>query len=212
MQPAGILLSPKLLRGLARSLKAKIYNRMSWLRVLAASPESVNIGWNAILLGNLIFEEKVTIHNFAYLHAGLIDTTAEYIKIGSASTILPLAQIHSWGGYVEIGKMCSINANTILYGTGGIRVGNMVRIAAHTVIVASSHRFDSIDIPIKEQGITAKGITIEDDVWIGAGCCILDGVTIGQGAIIAAGAVVNKDVAPYSIVGGVPAKVIRNRS
>jgi acetyltransferase-like isoleucine patch superfamily enzyme len=98
-----------------------------------------------------------------------------------------------------------------LYGTGGIRVGNYVRIAAHNVIVASSHQYGSTEIPIKQQGFSAKGIVIEDDVWIGAGCRILDGVRIGRGAIIAAGAVITKDVEPFDIVGGVPAKVIRNR-
>ncbi|HID52295.1 MAG TPA: acyltransferase, partial [Anaerolineae bacterium] len=63
--------------------------------------------------------------------------------------------------------------------------------------------------PFTEQGITAQGIVIEDDVWLGAGAIITDGVRVGQGAVVAAGAVVTKDVAPYTVVGGVPARVIK---
>ncbi len=98
-----------------------------------------------------------------------------------------------------------------VYGQGGVKIGNYVRITAHTIIVAPQHIFKRRDIPICEQGIESKGIIIEDDVWIGAHCTILDGVKIGKGAIIAAGAVVTKDVAPYSTVGGVPAKLIKVR-
>jgi len=77
--------------------------------------------------------------------------------------------------------------------------------------VPSNHNFDDLEMPINQQGETKKGISIADNVWIGAGCRILDGVKIGTGAIVASGAVVNKDVPDYAIVGGVPAKLIRMR-
>ncbi|MBL8080160.1 MAG: acyltransferase [Anaerolineales bacterium] len=99
----------------------------------------------------------------------------------------------------------------MLYGTGGVTIGNNVRIATNTIIVASMHKFERIDIPIYLQGHEARGIVIGNDVWIGAGCRILDGVTIGDGSILAAGAVINKDTPPYVIVGGVPARIIRER-
>jgi acetyltransferase-like isoleucine patch superfamily enzyme len=209
--PVGILLSPKLLNRLVRSWKNQLAGRLSWLRVASTAPPTAVLGWQATLLGRILVGEYVTIHDFAYLQAGSTNPVTEYIKIGSSSIIMPMAQVHSWGGFVEIGQESSVNAYTVLYGTGGIRVGNYVRIAAHNVIVASSHQYGSTEIPIKQQGFTAKGIVIEDDVWIGAGCRILDGVRIGRGAIIAAGAVITKDVEPFDIVGGVPAKVIRNR-
>jgi acetyltransferase-like isoleucine patch superfamily enzyme len=60
-----------------------------------------------------------------------------------------------------------------------------------------------------EQGITAEGIVIEDDVWIGSGAVITDGVRVGKGAVVAAGAVVTRDVPPHTVVGGVPARVLR---
>jgi acetyltransferase-like isoleucine patch superfamily enzyme len=92
-----------------------------------------------------------------------------------------------------------------------LKIGDGVRIGAGTVIIPSNHVFSDPDVPIYLQGSAGTGICIEDDVWIGANCTILDGVHIGQGSVIAAGAVVNKDVAPYSVVGGVPARLIKKR-
>jgi acetyltransferase-like isoleucine patch superfamily enzyme len=72
--------------------------------------------------------------------------------------------------------------------------------------------YDDPDVPIMDQGRTAKGLTVGDNVWIGAGAKILDGVTVGEGVIVAAGAVVNRSFADKSIVGGVPAKLIGERT
>ena len=69
--------------------------------------------------------------------------------------------------------------------------------------------FDDPSRPFVHQGITAEGIVIEDDVWLGAGAVITDGVRVGRGAVVAAGAVVTKDVSPHTVVGGVPAKLIK---
>jgi acetyltransferase-like isoleucine patch superfamily enzyme len=78
-----------------------------------------------------------------------------------------------------------------------------------TQIIAVNHVFDDPGRPFVEQGITAKGITIEDDVWLGSACVVTDGVRIGRGSVIAAGAVVTDDVPPHTVVAGVPARVIR---
>ncbi len=134
------------------------------------------------------------------------------ITIGKDTHLLYGVLIMTYGGNIEIGERCSINPYSILYGHGNLKIGNDVLIAAHTIIIPANHVFDNVEKPINIQGISAKGITIEDNVWIGAGCKILDGVTIGKGAIIAAGAVVNKNVPPYTIVGGVPAKELKKRN
>jgi acetyltransferase-like isoleucine patch superfamily enzyme len=119
--------------------------------------------------------------------------------------------IMSYGGDIEIGNDCSINPFRVLYGHGGLKVGNSVRIASHTVIVPGNHTFENLNIPIRCQPETRLGIIIEDDVWIGAGCKILDGVRIGRGCVIGAGSVVTSNLEEYSIAVGVPARVIRNR-
>jgi acetyltransferase-like isoleucine patch superfamily enzyme len=76
-------------------------------------------------------------------------------------------------------------------------------------MLAVNHIFEDSSRPFVDQGITAQGITVEDDVWIGSGAIVTDGVTIGQGAVVAAGAVVTRDVPPRTVVAGSPARVIR---
>jgi len=97
----------------------------------------------------------------------------------------------------------------VLRGQGGITIGDRVYTAPLVQMLAVNHIFDDPRRPMVEQGITAEGIVIGNDVWIGAGAIITDGVKIGEGAVVAAGAVVTKDVPAHTVVGGVPAKVLK---
>ena len=134
------------------------------------------------------------------------------INVGKNSELLNGVLIMTYGGKISIGESCSINPYTILYGHGGLSIGNNVLIAGHCLIIPANHIISDTSLTINKQGLTKKGIVIEDDVWIGAGCRILDGVHIGKGSVIAAGAVVNKNIPSYSVVGGVPAKIIKFRN
>lgn len=154
------------------------------------------------------FGQNVFISDFCRLFAG---TEPKSIDIGANTFIHEFCILRAFRGFIRIGNDCSLNPYCILMGDGGITIGNDVRIAAHTVIVAAQHRFDRIDVPIHHQGVSSKGIEIGDDVWIGANCTILDGVKVSKGAIVGAGAVVTKDVPPYAVVGGIPARVIGMR-
>jgi acetyltransferase-like isoleucine patch superfamily enzyme len=140
-----------------------------------------------------------------------LDADNGQITIGERCWIHPGVLILAYGGSILMGDDCTVNPYSVLYGHGGLKIGNGVRIAAHCVIVPSNHVHENLDIPIFKQGLTKKGIFIEDDVWIGAHVTILDGVQIGRSSIIAAGSVVNKDVLPFSIIGGVPGKIIKSR-
>lgn len=111
----------------------------------------------------------------------------------------------SLGDNVSIHPMCYIEA------LGGLSVGNDVSIAHGTTIMTTDHNYKGTDVPIKDQGIIEKSVKIEDNVWIGAKATILGGNTVETGSIVAAGAVVTKNVPAYSIVGGVPARIIGAR-
>jgi acetyltransferase-like isoleucine patch superfamily enzyme len=92
-------------------------------------------------------------------------------------------------------------------------IGNYVLIAQRVAILSVTHHFDSVIVPIRLQGSTQSSpVIIADDVWIGRNAIVMPGLIIGKGAVIAAGAVVTKDVPPYAIVGGVPAKIIKFRN
>ncbi|WP_240332076.1 acyltransferase [Sulfurospirillum tamanense] len=135
----------------------------------------------------------------------------KYIKIGKNTIVREYAYIRLYGGSVEIGEDCSINPFCVIYGHGGLFIGNNVRIAAHCTIIPANHIYKDPNKPISQQGETRLGIKIHDDVWIGTGVRILDGVEIGEGSVVAAGSVVVKSIPPYSVVAGVPAKIIKKR-
>ena len=134
------------------------------------------------------------------------------IKIGANNEFLPGVILMTYGGKIQIGDYCSINPYTIIYGHGeGTTIGNNVLIAGHCMIIPANHIYSNKDLNINCQGISSKGIAIEDDVWIGGGCKILDGVRIGEGSIVAAGSIVTTSIPKYSVYAGVPAKFIKFR-
>lgn len=112
---------------------------------------------------------------------------------------------------LTIGNHVSIHPFCYLECIGGVSIGNDVSIAEGTSIISFEHKYTDLTVPIKNQGIWKKAISIDDDVWIGAKSTILSGMRIEKGAIVAAGAVVTKNVEAFSIVAGVPAKKIKNR-
>jgi acetyltransferase-like isoleucine patch superfamily enzyme len=131
-------------------------------------------------------------------------------KWGEKVIIFPAANIFepqnlTVGTGVSIHQLCYIDA------TGGIDIGDNVMISHGVTILSSTHNTIETNIPMKLQGTSNSSVTVCNDVWIGAKATILLGVNVGCGAIVAAGAVVNHDVEPYSVVGGVPARVIKSR-
>ena len=120
-----------------------------------------------------------------------------------------------YGVYVEAGSDIIIGDDThfapfcVLYGP--LRIGNKCAFAAHCTFASVGHGYAEHDVPMIEQPTTAQEIVIEDNVWIGANATVIGGVRIGTGSIIGSGAVVTKDVAPFSVMGGVPARFIKQR-
>jgi len=114
------------------------------------------------------------------------------------------------GRDIEIGDYSGLGINCRV--SGPLKIGKYVMMGPDVMIYTANHEICNLEIPMLLQGETPKeAVTIEDDVWIGARSIILPGVTINKGAVVAAGAVVTKDVEPYTIVGGNPARVIKRR-
>lgn len=135
--------------------------------------------------------------------------TGMFARAGQHITVEHGADIGT-GSQTEIGDYSGIGVNCTA--RGPLTIGKYVMMAPDVVILSSNHEFSDTEQPMKFQGYRApERVVIEDDVWIGTRAIILPGRRIGTGAIVAAGAVVTKDVPPYAIVGGNPARVIRSR-
>jgi acetyltransferase-like isoleucine patch superfamily enzyme/GT2 family glycosyltransferase len=126
------------------------------------------------------------------------------MKIGEGSSIHMRVFINR--NNIKIGSSSSINRNCYLDGRGGLSIGDNVSISPDVKFITADHDIDSVDFKYRE-----RSIIINDYVWIGTGAIILPGVKIGKGAVVAAGSLVNKDVSEYEVVGGVPAKKIKDR-
>lgn len=151
--------------------------------------------------------DRVMLEQFA----GLSVVPGGAIYIGDDCELRCFCRLEAHDGQLRVGARTSVNSFTLLSGFGGLTIGSDVRIGSHCVVLSSSHRFASIAMTIREQGVEPSRTVIEDDVWLGTGCTVMGGVTIGHGAIIGAGAVVTKDVPPWSIATGVPARVSGSR-
>lgn len=157
---------------------------------------------------NIALGSNVVIEKYTRLIAN--GDSAE-ISIGDNTYMQSYVLLKTNGGKIKIGKDCTINDYSVLYGHGGLIIGNDVHISTHVIIVPMNHIYKNPNISISKQGESKKGVIIEDDVWIGVNAVILDGVRIGKGCVVGAGAVVTKSIPPFSVVAGVPAKVIKKR-
>jgi acetyltransferase-like isoleucine patch superfamily enzyme len=174
-------------------------------------------GWVAIennvrlrFASNIKLGDGVYLDQGSYLHA-----CPNGIDIGANSLVMHGAVLHVYNfrnlpnAGIKIGENSLIGEYTVIRGQGGVVIGDRVFTSPFTQIIAVNHVFDDPTRSFVDQGITAVGIVIEDDVWLGSGAVITDGVRIGKGAVVAAGAVVTKDVEPHTVVAGVPARVIK---
>jgi acetyltransferase-like isoleucine patch superfamily enzyme len=174
-------------------------------------------GWAAIEDGaRLRFANHIRLGHGAYLDQGVyLHACPNGIEIGPGTLVMHGAVLHVYNfrgiphSGIRVGRDSLIGEYTVIRGQGGVTVGDRVYTSPLVQVLAVNHVFDDPARPFVEQGITAQGIAIEDDVWIGAGAIVSDGVRVGRGAVIAAGAVVTQDVPPHTVVAGVPARVIR---
>lgn len=183
------------------------YRTILKMQGLAAIERNVRLRFaNHIRLGHGAYlDENV------YIHA----CPPGGVTIGERSIVMHGAILHVYNfrglphSGIEIGCDSLVGEYTVIRGQGGVKIGNRVYTSPMTQLIAVNHVFDDPQKPFVDQGITAQGIVVEDDVWLGAAAIVTDGVRIGRGAVVAAGAVVAQDVPPHTVVGGVPARVLR---
>lgn len=112
---------------------------------------------------------------------------------------------------VKIGSDVTINVGCRLDGNGGLDIGDFSMLGTNVTVLTAGHKFDNVNLPMKSQGNWTKKTKIGCDVWLGNNAVIMPGVVLGDGAIVGANSVVTKDVKPFNIVAGSPAKVIKIR-
>ena len=134
------------------------------------------------------------------------------VSIGAYSRIVVSTSLNHLGEYIKIGNNVGISEFAYLGGGGGLEIGDNCIVGQYLSCHPENHNHQNLDIPIRLQGVERKGIKIGDNCWIGSKVTVLDGVTIGSGCIIAAASVVTKSFPENSIIGGVPAKLLRERT
>ena len=174
-------------------------------------------GWSAIENGvRLRFADHIRLGHGVFLDQGVyLHACPRGIEIGRETIVMHGAILHVYNfrelphAGIKIGSNSLVGEYSVIRGQGGVTIGDRVYTSPFTQIIAVNHVFEDPNRPFVEQGITAQGIVIEDDVWLGAGAIVTDGVHIGKGAVVAAGAVVTKDVPAHTVVAGVPARLIK---
>jgi acetyltransferase-like isoleucine patch superfamily enzyme len=134
------------------------------------------------------------------------------LQVGRGSEIGSFSKIKATYGPLRIGRDCSIGAGCFISsGTGGLEIGDDCLISPRVTILANNYNYRGMDVPIRLQGCSSRGVRIGDNVWIGSGACILDGSRLGAGVIVTPNSVVSGTIPANAIVQGNPAKVIFTR-
>ncbi|MDT8306181.1 MAG: acyltransferase, partial [Anaerolineae bacterium] len=188
------------------ALRGVLYRFILHMDGVAAIEKNVRLRF----AGNIHLGHGAYLDENTYLHA-----TPGGIRIGANTIVMHGAVLHVYNframphSHITIGRDSLIGEYTVIRGQGGVTIGDRVYTSPFTQLIAVNHVFDDPTRPFVDQGITAQGIVVEDDVWLGANVVVTDGVRIGKGAVVAAGAVVTRDVPPHTVAAGVPARVIK---
>jgi len=134
------------------------------------------------------------------------------VSLGEGCQLETGAVLDAWGGGIALGPRVFVGPYSVIYGQGGVEIGEWTLVSMHCSILSSNHAVPPPGTGIRSQPDTLLRTKIGRDVWLGAGVTVLGGVTIGDGCVIGAGAVVSRDLPPFSVAVGVPARVLRQRT
>ncbi len=181
-------------------------------RLLGSVGKNVVFGANVVLRHphKIVIGNNVVIDDSCVLDAKGQDN--EGIVIGDNVFVGRNTLVYCQNGNICIGDNANIGSNCQIFSANSVSIGQDVLMGAYSYLVGGGHIAQDVTISINRQGRKALGITVGEDVWLGAHVTVLDGITIGKGVIAGAGAVVKDSVSPYAIIGGVPAKVLGDRT
>ncbi len=184
-----------------------------WLRFRDPKKMMCGKGVRFFFLSRIRWGRHLKLGDFVYLNAtgrkGII--LGNNVGIGAYSRLIVATSFNYIGERISIGDNVGIGEFAYLGGAGGLHIGNDCIIGQYFSCHPENHNYNDTDSPIRLQGVTRKGIYVGNNCWIGSKVTILDGVTIGEGCIIAAGAVVTKSFPANIVIGGVPAKMLKQR-
>lgn len=192
-----------------------IYNRiLMLLRGLLKTQKKVFVGNSTIIYNskNIIFGKSVTIERNCVIdgYAKQKIILGNGVKIGAFSTLTTTSHFSKYGIGLKMGNNSAVGDFTHFGASGGIEIGNDVIMGSYVSFHSENHIFSDSRKLIREQGTTSKGIKIGNNVWVGAKATFLDGCEVGNNSVVAAGAVVNGIYPDNSIIGGIPAKILKS--
>ena len=199
---------------LAFNKKFKIFFKRL-IQFIRRKIKRIGFRYHSIIETNVIIADifKMELQSDSHIGNNVIIRNRGQLIVGHKSGIRDYSII--WigkTGQLTIGNNVSIGYRGYCLSTAPIIIEDGVRVGPDVKILAESKGYDNLDVPINEQDFKeSKGITIGKGSWIGAGAIILDNLTIGEGVVVGAGSVVTKDIPPFSVVAGNPARILKNR-
>jgi acetyltransferase-like isoleucine patch superfamily enzyme len=170
-------------------------------------------GTTILFPGHLRVGRNVAIGDYVYMsclgRGGV--SLGNNVRIREFGWVQVSSHLTNLGEGLSVGDDTYVGPHCVLGAGGGIRIGRDVTLGAYVQLLAENHGFADPNLPINEQGVTRRGIVVEDDCWLGNSAIVLDGVRVGRGAVVGAASVVTRDVPPGAVVAGNPARVVRER-
>lgn len=196
-------------------LYSVFYNRaIMMFRGYLKTGRKVFIGSRTKILnsGNVIFGKSVTIDKHCLLDGFSSEKIilGDCVKIGAFSKLTSTSHFSKYGKGLKMGNNSAIGDYTHFGAAGGIEIGNDVIMGSYISFHSENHNFTDKSKLIREQGVTSKGIKLGNNIWVGAKVTFLDGCIVGDNSVVAAGAVVNGTFPDNVVIGGVPAKILKN--
>lgn len=171
------------------------------------------VGKQVVILNkkNICFGKNVTIDSYTELdgYASQKIILGNNVKIGAYSKLLSTSHFSKFGVGLKMGNNSAIGDFAHIGATGGVEIGEDVIMGTYVSFHSENHIFSNPDQIIREQGVESKGIKLGNNIWVGVKVTFLDGAQVGDNSVVAAGAVVKGTFPPYSLIAGVPAKLIK---